>query len=339
MRTDEMAEVLRGPQSALIDSFGRKINYLRVSITDRCNLRCQYCMSARGMHFVEKESWLSAQDFGWVAGVAGEVGIEHVRVTGGEPLTRGDVIDVVKNLRAAKNIQTISMTSNGILLTRYAQSLADVGLDRLNISMDSLHAERFAKITRGGKLARIWEGIFAANACLIPLKINVVILANFNADEVETWIEAAAKMDLTVRFLELMPVGPGARLAQLGQFLDLETLREHLCHNHKLTPCPDIQGNGPARYWTLPHGRGRIGFITPMSRSYCNTCNRLRLTCDGHLRPCLASDLSIPCKDIIVSRDAEALCRAFQSAADLKPAGHRWRDGHTSIHGMSTLGG
>lgn len=323
----------------LTDTFGRRIDYLRMSITDRCNLRCQYCMPATGMKFAPRSRVLSADDFGWVAAVASLLGIRHFRVTGGEPLTRPDAPEIVAKIKRTLGASSVSMTSNGILLADHAQALADAGLDRLNISIDSLRPERFLKITRSGDLTSVWAGLRAASLAGLKVKINAVVLQNFNDDELPEWLHLAQDLDLTVRFLELMPVGEGARLAQLGQFADLDALCKRLVQSHGLTPAHGVEGNGPARYWALPGGRGRIGFITPMSHSYCNTCNRMRLTCEGELRPCLASDQYVSAASAIATRDAGALIDAIQEAANRKPAGHHWLEGETTRDGMSALGG
>jgi GTP 3',8-cyclase len=325
--------------TALTDPFGRRIDYLRVSITDRCNLRCQYCMPATGMRFAQRSGVLTAEDFGWVAAVASLVGVRHLRVTGGEPLTRPDAAEIVRLLKRVKGIESVSMTSNGALLAEHAEALAGAGLDRLNISIDSLRPERFAQVTRTGTLASVWEGVRAAASAGIKLKLNAVVLGGFNDDEVDDWVRLAEELDLTVRFLELMPVGEGARLAKLGRFADLEAIRGRLCGAYGLTPLEGVQGNGPARYWALPGGSGRLGFITPMSRSYCDTCNRMRLTCEGELRACLASDAYVSAAGAIKTRDAGALLEALWEAAAGKPAGHRWRDGEVTRDGMSSLGG
>lgn len=212
-----MTDALRFPGFALADPFGRVIDYLRMSITDRCNLRCQYCMPASGMRFIERRRVLSADDFVWVGAVVSLVGVRHLRVTGGEPLTRPDAAEIVARLKGTKGISSVAMTSNGLLLAKHARALAEAKLDRLNVSIDSLRPERFSEMTRGGDLSQVWEGLRAAAAVGLSVKVNAVVLSGWNADEVDGWVEVARELDLTVRFLELMPVGGGRSAVEAGE--------------------------------------------------------------------------------------------------------------------------
>lgn len=326
--------------SRLIDPLGRVQNVLRLSITDRCNLRCQYCMPAEGMKFLPRHAILTFEDLVFCAKIAVDMGIERIRVTGGEPLLRKDVPDLIRMLRKLTDVKDISMTTNGLLLERRAVELAESGLDRLSVSLDSLRSASFQQITRAPGLDKVWRGIRAASdAGLSPIKINVLALEGFNDDEINAWVELTRSRDLIVRFMELMPVGENA-LEGVGTFLDLTNVRERLQREVGLVPAKEAHvGNGPARYWKIPGAKGVLGFITPMSNPYCNTCSRLRLTSTGQLRSCMADDGFVDLKAAILERNEEGVRAGFLEAVAGKPAGHRWRDGQVTTMGMSQFGG
>ena len=324
----------------LADRYGRDINYLRISVTDRCNLRCHYCMPLHGLEFHQKSEVLSFEEIVTTVQVANELGVDRARLTGGEPLVRRDLPQLVKMLRTETDLKELSMTTNGLLLERYAEELADAGLDWVNISLDSLRPERFKKITRFGILETVWSAIEkAAEVGLKPIKINTLAIKGFNDDEVGEWIELTMKHDLMVRFLELMPIGEGAYLSGFGEFHDLTELREKLTEEYGLVPAKPGKGNGPAKYWKTPGAKGMIGFITPMSDKYCDTCNRFRLTANGEIRPCLAYDVHVKLGDIIKSGDREAIRAGLMEAAEIKPEGHNWEVGQITKTVMSSLGG
>jgi len=324
----------------LQDRFGRVINYLRISVTDRCNLRCQYCMPPEGVEFQPKREILTFEEIVRAVQVANELGIDRARLTGGEPLIRKGLPRLVKMLKRETDLKELAMTTNGLLLSRYAEELAAAGLDRVNVSVDSLDPERFREITRFGDLERVWEGIErAAQAGIQPVKINTLVLQGFNDDELEGWVERTLDHPLIVRFLELMPIGEAVRLNGLGRFCDLTERREMLMERYGLVPAQPPKGNGPARYWKVPGAEGLIGFITPISDRYCDTCSRIRLTSRGDLRPCLAYDLHVRLGEAIRRGDARAIRAGFLRAAEIKPQGHRWQRGQVTHTVMSSLGG
>jgi cyclic pyranopterin phosphate synthase len=265
-----------------------------------------------------------------------------VRVTGGEPLLREDLPTLVRMIRARTGVRDISLTTNGVLLDRHAEALARAGLDRVNISLDSLEPGRFAEITRFGALDDVWRGVRAADdAGLRPIKINTLLLDGFNDDEIDAWLDLTRERDITVRFMELMPMGRDA-LADVGDYLDLTALRERLERTHGLRPARPGEahiGNGPARYWRLPGARGTVGFITPISHGYCGTCSRLRMTCTGELRACLAHDRHVGLAHAARRGDDDAIEAALRWAVGDKPFGHHWPDGQHTDTGMSELGG
>lgn len=324
----------------LIDGFGRRVNYLRVSVTDRCNLRCDYCMPVDGATPYITKDILSFEEIVRTVRVANRLGIDRVRITGGEPLLRRDLPELVRMLKHETDLVELAMTTNGLLLGRNADALAASGLDWVNVSLDSLRPDRFQRITHFGVLEKVWAGIRrAAAAGLHPIKINTLILEDFNTDEVDQWVALTVDHDLVVRFLELMPIGEAVRLRSLGGFANLTAIRERLVAQYGLVPSHPGRGNGPARYWKVPGARGMIGFITPVSDRYCDTCSRFRLTSDGDLRPCLAYDDHIALGAAIRHGDEAAIEAGFREAARAKPRGHHWEVGQTTSGLMWKVGG
>jgi len=282
----------------MIDKHNREINYLRVSITDRCNLRCVYCMPKEGVSFLGHKDVLSYEEILRVVHAAVRTGIVKVRVTGGEPLVRRGVIDFLAALNRIPGLRDISLTTNGILLEDYADDLVTAGIRRINVSLDSLIAEKYRAITRGGDLARVHRGIEKSyTAGLSPIKINVVAIKGFNDDEVIDFAKLTMDRPYQVRFIEFMPIGEAA----------LENGFHYLSHDEILdtingfSPLEAITGNrsstdGPARLFKMQGARGEIGLISAMSHQFCSSCNRLRLTADGRLRACLMSDEELDLK-------------------------------------------
>lgn len=324
----------------LRDRCGRRVDYLRVSVTDRCNLRCTYCMPEDGLPLRPRDEVLTYEDITFAVGVANELGIDRIRITGGEPLLRRDLPALIRMLREQTRTRELALTTNALLLHKHAHALRDAGLDRLNVSLDSLDPDRFERITRSRLLDETWRGIDAASdAGFDPIKVNTVVLAGFNDDELERWVALTQERPLIVRFLELMPIGEGAALRAHGGFFDLSAARRDLEARAGLVPVRAPNGNGPARYWQAPGARGMVGFITPLSHPYCDTCSRFRLTSTGEVRPCLAHDVDVPLRAAIRARDADAVRDGLVRAAAIKPVGHHWRDGATTQTGMSELGG
>jgi cyclic pyranopterin phosphate synthase len=328
-----------GSDMALTDRFGRAHNYLRVSVTDRCNQRCHFCMPLDQQFFHSKKEILSYEEIVMVVKVANRLGIDRVRITGGEPLVRRELPTLIRMLKAETTLKDISMTTNGLLLERFAQPLKDAGLDRINVSLHSLQPERFQKLTRFGTLATVLRGIRKAIAVgLVPMKVNALIMKGFNDDEIEDLFKLTLQDQISVRFLELMPIGEALSLDGFGSYLNLTNVRERLTEKYGLVPTTE-NGNGPAKYWKVPGAQGKVGFITPISNKYCDTCSRMRLTANGELRPCLAYDVHVNMREAIRNRDLAAIEEAFQKALSIKPKGHHWEEGQTTHTVMSSLGG
>ena len=280
-----------------LDAYNRSISYLRISVTDRCNLRCIYCMPPEGVHWRPHEDILRYEEIETIVRAAAEMGISKVRLTGGEPLVRPGIVDLVRILAHIPGIDDLAMTTNGILLPRYAAALAEAGLRRVNVSLDTLRADRFQRITRLGRMEDVLAGIEAAQeAGLEPIKINTVVIRGMNDDEVVDLARKTIAAGWDLRFIEMMPVGNGV-LAD-GSWRErvvtaLEIRGKIEAALGRLEPAKVNVGGGPARYYKLPDAKGTLGFITPISEHFCYRCNRLRLTADGQLRPCLLSDQEI----------------------------------------------
>ncbi len=312
--------------TGLSDSFQRPIDYLRISVTDRCNLRCIYCMPAEGIHLLAHEDILSYEEIYTVAEAAAELGIKKVRITGGEPLVRAGLPKLVQMLTQIDAIDDISLTTNGILLAHYAAELQSAGLRRVNVSLDTLKSDRFKYITRCGNLDDVLEGIKVAKSVgLNPTKINVVVMSGINDDELLDFAAKTITEEWHVRFIEHMPFGEDA---SASSFVPVDEMRQHLAVLGELEPC-SFKGNGPAKYFRLPQANGTIGFITPVSEHFCFHCNRLRLTADGKLRPCLLSeeeiDLRQPLRSGISSIE---LKRLIKKAVASKPLQHQLAKGY-----------
>jgi cyclic pyranopterin phosphate synthase len=286
--------------SQLEDSYGRLHTYLRVSVTDRCNYRCVYCMPEDGLNWVPRNDLLTYEEIARTVSVMADLGITKVRITGGEPTVRSDIIALIRAIAGIAGITDVSMTTNGHTLATLAPTLADAGLNRLNISIDSLQGKRFASITRGGNLGRVLDGIKAARKFgLTPIKLNVVLLSGLNDDELFDFVDFCAEhaTDTELRFIEYMPFEerrfktvPSARL------------RDSLAERYSVIPGPRRNGtDGPAQLITLRESGLRVGFISPLSEHFCATCNRLRLMADGHLRTCLAHEKTPSLRDLIRS--------------------------------------
>ena len=311
--------------TGLSDSFQRPIDYLRISVTDRCNLRCIYCMPVEGVHLMSHGDILSYEEIYAIAEAAAQLGIKKVRITGGEPLVRAGLPKLVQMLAQIDAIDDISLTTNGILLTRYATELKSAGLRRVNISLDTLKPDRFKYITRGGNLGEVLEGIGTAKSVgLNPTKINVVVISGINDNELLDFAAKTITEEWHVRFIEHMPFTEDTTNSS---FVSVEEMRQRLAVLGKLEPC-SFKGNGPAKYFHLPQAKGTIGFITPVSEHFCFHCNRLRLTADGKLRPCLLSDEEIDLRQPLRSGISSAnLKRLIKKAVASKPLRHRLTEG------------
>ena len=308
--------------TGLSDSFQRPINYLRISVTDRCNLRCVYCMPPEGIALMSHYDILSYEEIFTLVKAAAELGINKVRLTGGEPLVRAGLPDLVRMLADIETIDDISLTTNGTLLAKYAADLKDAGLMRVNVSLDSLQPERFRQITRCGDLEDTLQGIEAAGAAgLNPVKINMVVMAGVNDDELPDFARKTIDDGWHVRFIEQMPVNGEEPVA--SRLFSVSEMRKRIESLGKLEPWKTDVGNGPARYFRLPGAKGTIGFITPVTEHFCYQCNRLRLTADGKLRLCLLNEDEIDLKEPLRSGASVAeLKTLIENAIAKKPQGH-----------------
>jgi cyclic pyranopterin phosphate synthase len=310
---------------SLTDRFGRPITYLRISVTDRCNLRCVYCLPESGVQWQAREDQLSAQEIARVTEAAAQGGVKRVRLTGGEPLVRPDIVEIVGRIAAISGIEEVSLTTNAMLLESLAGPLAEAGLKRVNISLDTLNADKFKRITRGGKIDRLWRGIAAAEAAgLAPLKLNTVVVNGLNADELPALARLTVENPWHVRFIELMPVGNAQNWGEgfpslADRYISVQEMQMRLS-SFGLQPVTTPIGNGPARTFRIPHALGTVGFISPLGEHFCQNCNRLRLTADGHLRPCLLLDGEVNIREAV--RAGQPLLPFLQQAVDAKPEGH-----------------
>ena len=321
-----------------LDSFGRVINYLRISVTDRCNLRCIYCMSPEGVPQISHSEIISYEEILTVVRAVAELGINKIRLTGGEPLVRAELPKLVSMLSQIEGITELSLTTNGTFLKKYSLQLKEAGLSRVNVSLDTLKDDKFRYITRLGKLKDVLEGIkVAKEAGFDPVKINTVVMRGINDDEILDFAKMTYEDGWHVRFIELMP------FKGVAEFVPSIELRQHIILLGKLEPCASITGNGPAMYYRLAAAKGTIGFISPLSEpSFCSRCNRMRLTPDGRLRPCLLGedeiDLKMPLRN---NASMKELKRLILKAVASKPEHHYLEGGNVKLvnQKMSQIGG
>lgn len=366
------------------DRYGREIQYLRISVTQKCNLKCIYCnpgqagsegQESEGARFKYREDGaihreggflqkadgsvrepdfvvpmsndsvteesdgcanpLSVEEIGTIVKALAELGIKKVRLTGGEPLMRNDICDIVSCISGIQGIEDISMTTNGILLDRYARRLKEAGLMRLNISLDSLDREKFKFITGGGRLDDVLDGIKAAiDVGFSRIRINAVIIKGINDDEIDSFIGLTRDMPVDVRFIELMPIGSFGEENE-----DKIVYNDSIIASHpELVPCESDDNSQPARYFAIEGFKGRVGFISPMSHKFCNLCNRIRLTCDGKIKPCLGNNYEVDIAGVLRSKKdklTDVLARAIYE----KPKGHNFNKGFSSTRSMNLIGG
>ncbi|MHC1742072.1 MAG: GTP 3',8-cyclase MoaA [Syntrophobacteraceae bacterium] len=325
----------------LTDEFGRTVDYLRVSVTDRCNLRCVYCSPSNGSKPFDQEAILTFEEIERVVRIAAGLGVRRVRITGGEPLMRKNLPTLVESLRRVHGIEEISLTTNGTLLRSHAHSLASAGLRRVNVSLDSLSPRKFREIRMGAELHEVIEGILAAgNAGLSPVKINMVPIRGVNDREIESFAQLTMGTAYHVRFIELMPVGSGSFWSR-EKCLPVNEMIRRVSVIAPLYPV-DSTDSGPAKSFRFAKGKGLLGFISPISHRFCESCNRLRLTSNGRIRPCLFSGAEIDVRSALRSKASDAAMRAlFHRAVRLKPQGHTIPSGNRLEYpqAMSTVGG
>jgi cyclic pyranopterin phosphate synthase len=312
------------PPHPLVDPFGRAITYLRVSVTDRCDLRCVYCM-AEDMTFLPKAEVLSLEEIDRLASAFVRRGTRKLRLTGGEPLVRRGIIDLVQSLSrhlASGALEELTLTSNGTQMARHADALARAGVRRVNISLDTLDADRFARITRWGRLGQVLDGIAAARQAGLKVKINTVALAHENADEIETLMQFAAAGGHDLTLIETMPLGEIGQ-DRVDQYLPLSRVRAALAQRYTLVDLP-LRTGGPARYVEVAELGLKLGFITPLTHNFCESCNRVRLTATGQLFMCLGQDDQADLRAVVRSAgsDDSVLDAALDEAISRKPRGH-----------------
>ena len=322
-----------GNLKPLTDDFGRQITYLRISVTDRCNLRCVYCMPESGISLLNHNEVISYEDILRLTGILSKHGVNKIRITGGEPLVRKGLTCLIENMSRIKGIEDISMTTNGILLEKYASELYNAGLKRINISLDSLKEERFWKITRMGSLKDVLTGIkLAKKTGFKPVKINTVLIRGINDDEIIDFVNFAKEFELNLRFIEYMPIGGNIAEAVLSKEIE-EKIRSEF-DDFSLMTGNQIENNadnadvysGVSRSFGFKDGKAVIGFISPLSEHFCGDCNRLRLTASGNLRPCLFYDNEYNIKDILKENDDEAVFEKVSGIIKLKRFKHNFND-------------
>jgi cyclic pyranopterin phosphate synthase len=324
------------------DGFGRRIEYLRISVTDKCNLRCVYCMPEEGLPWLKREQILRYEEIARIVRVMADVGLRKVRLTGGEPLVRRDLSALVRMIRAVPGIQDIALSTNAVLLEDQAEELRDAGVDRVNVSLDSLRADRIDAISRRvGSAQAIFRGLDAAERVGFgPIKVNCVVMRGRNDDEVADFAAITRERPWHVRFIEVMPTGDNLGV-QADEFVSADEMLERIRGTGDLQPVAGPGGNGPARYFAFPGARGTVGVITPMSHNYCERCNRMRLTADGQLRPCLFGHLQTNLRDPL--RRGEPLEPLIRHTLSVKPERH-WLEhgtdaGSGGLRALSEVGG
>ena len=327
----------------LIDRYGRQITYLRISVTDRCDFRCTYCMSEH-MTFLPRKEVLSFEEVDQIASAFVARGVKKIRLTGGEPLVRRDIMELVRTIggHIGRGLEELTLTTNGSQLRKYAEGLAKAGVRRINVSVDTLDAPKFAEITRRGRLADVLDGIEAAADAGLRIKINMVAMRGINDHEIEPVMHWAHGRGYGLTLIEGMPLGE-VGMDRVDAYLPLKEMRERLKTKYTLQPTPHQTG-GPARYDLVAETGGLIGFITPMSHNFCESCNRVRLTATGQLYMCLGQDAMVDLRAAIRDGGPDALDEAMDRAMNLKPKGHDFmldRDhaGPALTRHMSVTGG
>jgi cyclic pyranopterin phosphate synthase len=331
----------------LIDPFARAITYLRVSVTDRCDFRCVYCM-AENMQFLPKKELLTLEELDRLCSTFVGMGVQKLRITGGEPLVRRDIMTFFNGMSRHLNsgaLKELTLTTNGSQLERFANDLYAAGMRRINVSLDTLDEDKFARVTRWGRLPQVLRGLDAAQRAGLRVKINAVALKGFNEDELFTMTEWCASREMDLTWIEVMPMGDMGETDRIGQYWSLEDVRAALETQYQLTDLAERSG-GPARYVRIEETGQKIGFITPLSHNFCESCNRVRLTCTGELYMCLGqedmADLRAPLREH--PRDTQHLETAIRRAIERKPKGHDFDYSRQTISGqmsrhMSHTGG
>lgn len=311
------------PDRLLIDRFHRRVSYLRISVTDRCDLRCVYCM-AEDMKFLPRASLLSLEEIVQIGRSFVALGVNKIRITGGEPLHRRDILKVFRELGELEALRDLTVTTNGTQLSRFASELRAAGVTRLNVSLDTLRADRYKSLTRTGRIERVMQGLDAAlSVGFDRIKLNAVVLKNRNHDEVRDLVAFAIERGIDISFIEEMPLGVVGDHDRAECFYSSEEIRRDLSRQYELIPTTETTG-GPSRYFRLPGIESRIGFISPHSHNFCEQCNRVRLTSEGRLLLCLGQEHSVDLRRVVRANpgDDVALRKAIIASMDIKPKGH-----------------
>ncbi|MBY0572765.1 MAG: GTP 3',8-cyclase MoaA [Undibacterium sp.] len=323
----------------LVDRFGRTINYLRVSVTDKCDLRCSYCMPSGFKGFEEPENWLTFDEIERVVAAFARLGVGRFRLTGGEPLLRRNLSQLVRQIAAHREVKDISLSTNATQLHKHAHDLYLAGVRRINVSLDSLEKECMQKITGRDSFASVMEGLQAGKkAGFTPIKLNMVVMRGVNDTEIQRMAEFCFKEGFILRLIEAMPIGA---TGQNSEYMELSSVRDQLVREFDLVPAAQELGGGPARYWSTRDGTGTLGFISPISQHFCATCNRVRLSVDGTLYLCLGQENKFELRPLLRSGISdEDLELAIRSAIELKPERHEFIEKkHQIIRFMSQTGG
>ncbi len=312
----------------MIDTHGRKIDYLRISVTDRCNLRCRYCMPEEGINDEGHSRILSLEQIFRLVKVASQTGISKVRLTGGEPLVRKNIVSLVEKIAGLPGIKDVSMTTNGILFPAMADDLKKAGLSRVNISLDTLYENKYRYITRNGQLGHAVPAVYKAlELKMHPVKINVVVIKGFNDDELLDFADLAYNLPVHIRFIEFMPIGD-LDFHTPDKSLSISAVREIIEHKYELTEGAEVKGYGPAKYVKIKGGQGSLGFISAMSEHFCGRCNRIRMTADGKLRGCLYNLNEIDLRLALYNDCSDEQLRSlFIKAILMKPDQHHMQEG------------
>ena len=328
----------------LIDPFGREINYLRVSVTDRCDFRCTYCMS-ENMTFLPKKDILSLEEIETICGMFIKLGTKKIRLTGGEPLVRKGILNLIQNLgkKIGNGLDELTLTTNGSQLEKYAHFLKDNGINRVNVSLDHLDPVKFKEITRWGDLNKVLAGIEKVKSVGIKVKINTVALKDFNENNIVEMVEWCSSNECDMTLIEVMPMGDIGSENRFNQYLPLSKVKETLSKSFTLTNIPK-KTSGPARYYKIEGKKIDLGFITPLTHNFCETCNRVRLTCTGILYMCLGQEDNVNLKDILRNKGLSNLENSLFKAISKKPKGHDFNISRSGINisssrHMSVTGG
>lgn len=320
--------------TSLVDSYGRKITYLRVSLTDACNFKCIYCVPPDGFSSMDRTCYLNREEVVRFVRLAGTVGIERVRLTGGEPLLRHDIVEIVRDIKKETAVKDLSITTNGSRLQPFLKPLKTAGLDRINISLDSLDPERFKQVTQSHLYHHVLESTYSALEIGFPIKLNMVALKGLSAEEIIRFVQLAFDYPLEVRFLEFMPLcGSGWSSEMVFPIADIRSIISERFSLKEETARRDQV----AQTFSIAGGKGRVGFIASLTESFCDQCSRVRMTADGKIRPCLFSEVEVPVGDLLRKNAAdEEIIAALREAVRIKPAGNQFRNQPFNIHDQNS---